>query len=125
MYSSIPTYTDGSFSNAGPERSLVYKSELVRRCAYVPPRYIGVTLLFLDQYYHDILPHRSTDEGVYNQNPIPSTLLKGRTGLVALGLLLLVMEANDFVLTTASNWSRLMDEFREMSSKRDATVAPA
>ena len=32
---------------------------------------------------------------------------------MALGSLLVAMEANDFVLTTASNWSRLMDELRK------------
>lgn len=38
---------------------------------------------------------------------------KGRAGLVALGSLLVAMEANDFVLTTKSNWSRLMNELRK------------
>jgi hypothetical protein len=38
---------------------------------------------------------------------------KGRAGLVALGSLLVALEANDFVLTTASNWSRLMNELRK------------
>jgi hypothetical protein len=69
--------------------------------------------LYVDQYYHDMLPHRATDEDVYNQNPITSKRLKGHAGLVALGSLLVAMEANDFVLTTQSNWSRLMDELRK------------
>jgi hypothetical protein len=38
---------------------------------------------------------------------------KGRAGLVALGSLLVALEANDFVLTTKSNWSRLMNELRK------------
>ena len=36
----------------------------------------------------------------------------GRAGLVGLGSLLLAMEAKWFVLTTASNWSRMMDHLR-------------
>lgn len=38
---------------------------------------------------------------------------KGRAGLVALGSLLVALEANYFVLTTGSNWSRLMNEARK------------
>lgn len=34
-------------------------------------------------------------------------------GLVTLALLLISMEANTFILTTASNWSRLMNELRK------------
>jgi hypothetical protein len=34
---------------------------------------------------------------------------KGRAGLVALGSLLVAMEANNYVLTTGSNWSRMMN----------------
>jgi hypothetical protein len=34
-------------------------------------------------------------------------------GLVTLALLLVSMEANTFVLTTASNWSRLINELRK------------
>ena len=37
---------------------------------------------------------------------------KGRAGLVALGSLLVAMEANRFVLTTKSNWSALMNHLR-------------
>jgi hypothetical protein len=37
---------------------------------------------------------------------------KGRAGLVALGSLLVSLEANYFVLTTKSNWSKLMDQIR-------------
>ena len=38
---------------------------------------------------------------------------RGRAGLVALGSLLVAMESNYFVLTTKSNWSRLMDQLRK------------
>jgi hypothetical protein len=37
----------------------------------------------------------------------------GRAGLVALGSLLVAMEANYYILTTGSNWSRLMNELRK------------
>lgn len=37
---------------------------------------------------------------------------KGRAGLVGMGSLLVAMEARWFVLTTASNWSRIMDHLR-------------
>ena len=37
---------------------------------------------------------------------------KGAPGLATLASLLIAMEANDFFLTTASNWSRLMDLLR-------------
>jgi hypothetical protein len=35
-----------------------------------------------------------------------------RSGLIALGSLLVAMEANMFVLTTKSNWSTLMNHLR-------------
>ena len=38
--------------------------------------------------------------------------LDGRPGLVVLGSLLLAIEANNFLLTTANNCSRLMNEVR-------------
>ena len=41
-----------------------------------------------------------------------ATSTKGRTGMEAIASLVIAMESNDFVLTTASNWSRLMDELR-------------
>jgi hypothetical protein len=40
-------------------------------------------------------------------------LTKGRTGLESLAALLVSMESNRFVLTRASNWSRLIDELRK------------
>ena len=68
--------------------------------------------IYLDQYYRDLLPYRQKED-VYNQNPMTAKETKGRAGLVALGSLLLSMEANDYVLTTSSNWSRLMNELRK------------
>lgn len=68
--------------------------------------------IHVDQYFYDMLPHRNKEEDVYNQGPKTARQTKGRAGLVALGSLLVAMEANDFVLTTASNWSRLMNELR-------------
>jgi hypothetical protein len=69
--------------------------------------------IYIDQYYHDMLPLRHKGKDVYNQGPKTARATKGRAGLVALGSLLVAMEANDFVLTTASNWSRLMNELRK------------
>jgi hypothetical protein len=65
--------------------------------------------LYVDQFLVETLPHR-VDE--YNGSPKMARALQGRAGLYALGSLLVAMEANDFVLTTASNWSNLMDELR-------------
>jgi hypothetical protein len=67
--------------------------------------------IYIDQYFHDYAMHRSA-ENVYNGNPLMSNALQGKPGLTALGSLLVAMEANDFVLTTQSNWSRLMNEIR-------------
>jgi hypothetical protein len=68
--------------------------------------------IHVDQYFHDMLPLRN-ETNVYNQGPKTARATNGRAGLVALGSLLVAMEANDFVLTTASNWSRLMNELRK------------
>jgi hypothetical protein len=66
--------------------------------------------IYVDQYYTDMLPYRVSE---YNGSPKMAAQLNGRTGLVALGSLLVAMEANDFILTTASNWSRLFNELRK------------
>jgi hypothetical protein len=66
--------------------------------------------VYVDQYFYDMLPHRIAE---YNGSPKMSALLEGKPGLKALGSLLVCMEANDFVLTTESNWSRLMNELRK------------
>jgi hypothetical protein len=66
--------------------------------------------LYIDRFYEEMLPYRVEE---YNGSPKMSKSVGGRAGLVALGSLLVAMEANDFVLTTASNWSRLMNELRK------------
>jgi hypothetical protein len=66
--------------------------------------------LYIDHFYEELSPHR-LDE--YNGVPKAATLLEGRMGTIALGSLLVAMEANEFVLTTESNWSRLMNELRQ------------
>jgi hypothetical protein len=66
--------------------------------------------IFVDQYFQETSPFRKEQ---YNNNPNLATRTNGKTGLVALGSLLLAMEANDFVLSTGSNWSRLMNELRK------------
>jgi hypothetical protein len=64
----------------------------------------------VDQYYHEMLDHRIKG---FNGTPKMATALEGRTGTVALGSLLVAMEANEYVLTTGSNWSRMMNELRQ------------
>ncbi|KAL7579582.1 hypothetical protein ACA910_007950 [Epithemia clementina (nom. ined.)] len=45
---------------------------------------------------------------------------RGRAGLVALGSLLVALEARDFVLTTKSNWSRLLlSLYKELIQEKD------
>jgi hypothetical protein len=65
--------------------------------------------VYLDQFYKELLPHRGDD---YNNVPKASLQNKGRMGTLTLASLLISMEANEYVLTTSSNWSRLMDELR-------------
>ena len=69
--------------------------------------------VYLDQYYIASLPSRMEVGNVYNAHVKAAEKLQGKTGLIALGSLLVAMEANDFVLTTKSNWSRLMNEIRK------------
>ena len=68
--------------------------------------------IYLDQMYHDMLPSRP-NKTEYNLVPHTSRKLGGKVGLWSLGSLLVAMEANAFVLTRTSNWSRLMDELRK------------
>eukprot|EP00540_Astrosyne_radiata_P023144 CAMPEP_0116823046 /NCGR_PEP_ID=MMETSP0418-20121206/619_1 /TAXON_ID=1158023 /ORGANISM="Astrosyne radiata, Strain 13vi08-1A" /LENGTH=287 /DNA_ID=CAMNT_0004451253 /DNA_START=249 /DNA_END=1112 /DNA_ORIENTATION=+ len=68
--------------------------------------------LYIDQFYHDLLPHRG-NKIEYNMVPKASQSMKGKGGLLSLGSLLVAMEASAFVLTRASNWSRLIDELRK------------
>jgi hypothetical protein len=68
--------------------------------------------IYVDAYFQEMLQHRKKGD-MYNASPQMANDLKGRPGLVALGSLLVAMEANDFVVTTASNWSRLINELRQ------------
>eukprot|EP00977_Amphora_coffeiformis_P012877 scaffold3271_cov181-Amphora_coffeaeformis.AAC.4 len=67
--------------------------------------------IFVDAYLEEFLPHRNANK--YNGNPLMSAKLGGSPGLAGLASLLVAMEANDFVLTTASNWSRVINELRK------------
>ncbi|KAG7357548.1 hypothetical protein IV203_002236 [Nitzschia inconspicua] len=65
--------------------------------------------LFVDRFLVETQDHR-VDE--YNGHSKMARQLNGKPGLLALASLLVAMEGNDFVLTTGSNWSRLMNELR-------------
>lgn len=65
--------------------------------------------LFVDHFLTETQSNR-IDE--YNGHSKMARQMNGRPGLFALASLLVAMEANDFVLTTRSNWSRLVDELR-------------
>lgn len=66
--------------------------------------------IYIDQFYTELLPYRSDE---YNGVPKATTVLEGRMGTIALGSLLVALEANEFVITTESNWSRLLNELRK------------
>ena len=66
--------------------------------------------VFVDAYFQDF--HTYRDPG-YNGNPLMAENLEGRPGLVALASALVALQANSFVLTTRSNWSRLINELRK------------
>ncbi len=68
--------------------------------------------IYVDQYYIENLVNRQTIGNIYNVNTFTALQSDGKTGLLALGSILVAMEANDYVLTTGSNWSRLMNEIR-------------
>jgi hypothetical protein len=68
--------------------------------------------IYVDQYFHDMKEYRPEKAAGQNNN-VNAKKTNGRAGLISLGSLLLAMEADDFVLTTASNWSRLMNELRK------------
>jgi hypothetical protein len=69
--------------------------------------------VYLDQYYLEYLPYRLKTGNAYNAHVDTVKATKGQFGLVALGSLLVAMESNDYVLTTGSNWSRLINELRK------------
>ena len=66
--------------------------------------------VYVDQYFVEYLPHRQDN---YSYHSVIAEKLHGRIGLIALGSLLVALEANDYVLTTASNWSRMINELRK------------
>lgn len=66
--------------------------------------------VFVDQAHTELVQQRIDG---YNGSPKLSKALKGRVGLLTLGSLLVAMEADAFVLTTESNWSRVMNEIRQ------------
>ena len=63
--------------------------------------------------YVDIFPSLYPGQrGLGNWDAWASVALKGGTCTQSLASLVIAMESNDFVLTTKSNWSRLMDQLR-------------
>jgi hypothetical protein len=64
--------------------------------------YADITLMEINAFR----PHKGNRASWATRNT------KGRAGLVALGSLLVAMEANRFILTTKSNWSTLMNHLR-------------
>lgn len=68
--------------------------------------------VYVDQYFYEVKHHRQMDTELWNQAVATSQQTKGRAGVLTLASLLVAMEANDYVFTTASNWSRLMNELR-------------
>jgi hypothetical protein len=66
--------------------------------------------VFVDAYVSDFRQNRNAE---YNGNPKMTAALHGLPGFKALGSLLVAMEARDYVLTTKSNWSRLLNELRK------------
>jgi hypothetical protein len=65
--------------------------------------------LFVDRFLMETIDHQ-VDE--YNGHSKMARNMNCRPGLLALTSLLLAMEANDFVLMTTSNFSRVIDELR-------------
>lgn len=66
--------------------------------------------IYVDAYFEEFQDQRNP---TYNGNPKMSKHLHGSPGLVGIASLLVALEANDYVLTTASNWSRLLNELRQ------------
>lgn len=65
--------------------------------------------IYVDRTYVELTPYRPSKG---NRASWAARNTNGRAGLVALGSLLVAMEANDYILTTSSNWSRLMNALR-------------
>jgi hypothetical protein len=69
--------------------------------------------VYLDHFYQEYQPYRKGREIVYNLPSHIAAETNGLAGLWALGSLLVALEAKYFVLTTQSNWSRLINELRK------------
>ena len=69
--------------------------------------------IFLDHFYVEFLPFRNRTGDIYDVVTNVTETLHGKPGLWALGSLLVAMEATFFVLTTTSNWSRMINELRK------------
>ena len=67
-------------------------------------------MIYTDRMVTELSEFRPADG---NQASTMAKNTKGRAGLVALGSLLVALEADNFVLTTGSNWSRLINELRK------------
>ena len=65
--------------------------------------------IYVDRTFTELTPYRPSRG---NRASWVARNTKGRAGLLALGSLIVALEADDFVLTTSSNWSRLMDYLR-------------
>jgi cytochrome c5 len=66
--------------------------------------------VYVDRTIHELDTYRPAKG---NRASWTTRNTRGRAGLVALGSLLVALEANLFVLTTKSNWSRLLNELRK------------
>jgi hypothetical protein len=101
-------------SNADDEQVHIYLStedpKAVEQFMSTKPSHWNV---YLDQYYVEMIPYRHQFGDEYGGNSNLVKLSQGRSGVIAMGSLLVAMEAKDYVLTTASNWSRLMNEIRK------------
>jgi hypothetical protein len=66
--------------------------------------------VYIDRYFTELaVKYRSP---VYNGPNHMALQLRGLPGRLALASLLVAAEANEYILTTSSNWSRLMNEIR-------------
>jgi hypothetical protein len=65
--------------------------------------------IYSDHYFTEFNASRRDE---YDGQVNMAREMGGHPGLVALGSLLVAMEANTFILTTESNWSRVMNELR-------------
>jgi hypothetical protein len=60
-----------------------------------------------------IIHHSGPKIVVQNKNMLAQENANGQNGLESLGALLVSLESNGYVLTTGSNWSRLINELRK------------